>query len=519
MRAPTEIVDGSSASRSSVGTESLVSVGTLTSPRPVARFGDEFRSFPAVPSLTSGVDPGLLPLQGRVERMLVSEGGYVLVTGWLADEGSDPLAFRVTGAGLDLLIPADSILRHARGDVETIVRAGAYDYGFLAFARSPSPAALKQPLAVEVGSANEALRIAVGPQVVSDRRLLDALLIAATGQQAHGGATAGLHRFAAGAAGSAAVALFQSHAAGHVARCHVHRFRPRPVARSFVTVLFGATEPVKLQPILFRQGGIDFGEWIYVCNSPEDAEAVMRLGRLVSDLYDVAITVMVMPDNVGFGAANNAAVAQAASDSIVLVNPDVYPLPGHAGALRDALDRRTLGTGLWGGLLFYDDHNLMHSGMYLDRDTAFRRQGLGRAPGPGEASAVDLLRVEHFDKGVPFEEASWRRPKAVPAVTGAVMAFARRPFERLGGFSTRYIYGHYEDADLSLRWAAEGGTVAVDPLLRLVHLEGQGSKPKGEQYRAAAVFNRHLFTLRHGAAYDRDPGAFTAARDLAPGGA
>ena len=131
-------------------------------------------------------------------------------------------------------------------------------------------------------------------------------------------------------------------------------------------------------------------------------------------------------------------------------------MPGHAGALRDALDRRKPGSGLWGGLLFYDDHNLMHSGMYLDRDTACRARGMGRAPGPGEASAVDLLRVEHFDKGVPFEEELWRRPKAVPAVTGAVMAFARRPFEQLGGFSTRYFYGHYEDADLCFRLRRAG---------------------------------------------------------------
>ena len=60
-------------------------------------------------------------------------------------------------------------------------------------------------------------------------------------------------------------------------------------------------------------------------------------------------------------------------------------------------------------------------------------------------------------------------------------------------------------------------TMAVDPLLRLVHLEGQGSRPKGEQYRGAALLNRHLFTLRHGAAFDRNPGAFTAAREFAPG--
>ncbi len=35
-------------------------------------------------------------------------------------------------------------------------------------------------------------------------------------------------------------------------------------------------------------------------------------------------------------------------------------------------------------------------------------------------------------------------------------------FEKVSGFSTRYIYGHYEDADLSLRWKASVGPVMID---------------------------------------------------------
>ncbi len=482
-----------------------------------ARIAEASRSLVPVPSDAPRSRAPLLLLNGVIERAFVSETGYLLVLGWLGDEGSGAVSFTIRAGGVELSLSPHSVLRYARPDIENAIRPGAFDYGFLAIDKAASPTALKQPWEIDIRSATTALTVDVHPQVVSDQRLLDIWLIAAAGVPSHGGSAFGLHRFMAGAAGAAAVALFQAHVAGHVARRHVHRFRPRPVERSFVTVLFGTTEPIKLQPILFRQQGIDSGEWIYVCNSPEDAEAVMRLGRMVSDLYDLMITVIVMPDNVGFGAANNAAVAEAASQAIYLLNPDVYPVPGHAASLRASLERRALGAGLWGGLLFYDDQNLMHSGMYLDRDTAFHRETLGPTSRPGEGVAIDLLRVEHFDKGVPFEEARWRLPKRVPAVTGAVMAFARPAFERLGGFSTRYIYGHYEDADLSLRWAAAGGLVAVDPLLRLVHVEGHGSKPKGEQFRAAAIVNRHLFTLQHREAFDRNPDAFTVASDIARG--
>ena len=75
---------------------------------------------------------------------------------------------------------------------------------------------------------------------------------------------------------------------------------------------------------------------------------------LVSDLYDLTMTVIVLPGNIGFGAANNLAVSQAASDAIYLINPDVYPVPGHAAALRAKPRAVSRSATLWGGLLFYD---------------------------------------------------------------------------------------------------------------------------------------------------------------------
>ena len=93
------------------------------------------------------------------------------------------------------------------------------------------------------------------------------------------------------------------------------------------------------------------------------------------------------------------------------------------------------------------------------------------------------MRVEHFDKSVPFDDREWQQPRKVPAISGAVMAFDKAAFEKIDGFSTRYVYGHYEDADLSLRWGNSIGTVAIHPQLRLIHLEGQGSRARGEEYQ------------------------------------
>ena len=132
----------------------------------------------------------------------------------------------------------------------------------------------------------------------------------------------------------------------------------------------------------------------------------------MSDLYDLSIVVIVMGDNAGFGAANNIAVGHASSPSIYLVNPDVYPVPAYAAAVRDTLDHQPLGDKLWGGLLFYDDDTLMHGGMFVEQDLCFGRNGLNRSAGPAGSAPFGLLRVEHFDKGVPFDEARWTRPRS-----------------------------------------------------------------------------------------------------------
>ena len=77
-------------------------------------------------------------------------------------------------------------------------------------------------------------------------------------------------------------------------------------------------------------------------------------------------------------------------------------------------------------------------------------------------------------------------------------------FEKIGGFSTQYVYGHYEDADLSLRWAENIGPVAVHPQIRLIHLEGQGSKVRGQEFRGAAIANRYFFSAQFGELFAED---------------
>src|SRR5271169_6403203 len=52
-----------------------------------------------------------------VERFLVSESGFCLLLGWLADEGCEIPRFRLLGSDFKIEFPFQNILRNARADV------------------------------------------------------------------------------------------------------------------------------------------------------------------------------------------------------------------------------------------------------------------------------------------------------------------------------------------------------------------------------------------------------------------
>ena len=294
-------------------------------------------------------------LSCSVERFLVSESGFTLLIGWLADEGIDNPRLELIGSEFNIELPRSSVFRYARKDVEDHVRGGAYDYGFLAFGQSPSKTLIKQSVLFQAASVAGSFQAKITPEIVSDKRLMDTLLQIVATYEAHAGKQSAIYGFLSGPAGDALINLFRVHVGSSIANPYIERFRPRKVTHSFVTVLFGSTEPIKLQPLLFRAANVDFGEWIYVCNSPEDADTVLRLARQMAELYDVMITVIIMGDNAGFGAANNVAIEHAASERIFIINPDVYAVPAYAEMFQNVLTNGDLGKTLWGGLLFYDN--------------------------------------------------------------------------------------------------------------------------------------------------------------------
>jgi GT2 family glycosyltransferase len=257
---------------------------------------------------------------------------------------------------------------------------------------------------------------------------------------------------------------------------------------SIIVCLFGKVEYLYVQQAVFaRQSGIGDYEFIYVCNSPETAEPLLREAKLSSMIYGLDITVILLSANAGFAAANNIAAQYARTGRLMFTNPDIFPHDADWARRHSAIvdDLPEAQTALFGVPLFYDDGSLMHGGMYFDLDTlpSFTQ---------GRRQETAILRVEHYGKGAAPDTLEFLRPRPVPAVTGAFISTRRDWFERLEGFSEEYIFGHYEDADLCLK-SLEAGRVPWLHDAKLWHLEGKGSTRQA-QHEGGSVVNRWLFT-------------------------
>jgi len=222
---------------------------------------------------------------------------------------------------------------------------------------------------------------------------------------------------------------------------------------------------------------------------------MLREARMGNRIYGINQTVMVLNGNAGFGAANNVALNVARSDRVMIVNPDVFPKDLDWAAKHTALldNGPPAATRLFGAPLYYDDGSLMHGGMFLEKDNSISMIN-------NKYCRRSLVRVEHYGKGAPPEAGHFLRPRPVPAVTGAFISIERDWYEKLGGFTEDFVFGHYEDADLCLK-SIEQGTAPWIQDLKLWHLEGKGST-RLPPHEGGSIVNRWLFSHRWGGLID-----------------
>jgi GT2 family glycosyltransferase len=182
------------------------------------------------------------------------------------------------------------------------------------------------------------------------------------------------------------------------------------------------------------------------------------------------VTLVELPDNLGFGRAVNAGVRAGEGDAIVLVNNDVLVAPGFVDAIVAPLASPRVG--MVAGLTTIPETNLVDAfGIELDRALASYNRAR-RAPVGTRAGRL-----------------------AMPS--GGAAAYRREAWETAGGFDEA-LFAYGEDVDLGLRLRSLGWEAAEAPAARGVHLGGASAGVDSPFQRELAGFARGFLLRRYG---------------------
>ena len=433
------------------------------------------------------------PLEGFIEVAVPVESAGLLLKGWVLHGAED----RVTSASVvsffgrrcAIALPLAPVMRPdvVKAYAEK-VPGGRPDSGFLAFVPVDDLSSTESYWFLEVTTDSGALlrspfRLGARP---ASRAGVDLCL------DLMGEAKADLVPQFERGVGPALVHYWQ---AGHVRTPDISEtvFGPQPEAPalSVIVPLYGRIDFVKHQIAAFSndqafQSGAGAHELIYVLDDPGKSEDLARLARRCFEAYGVSFRILDPKANFGYSTANNLGAAHARGKHLLLLNSDV--IPKASGWSADLLARYGAlpNCGVLGCRLLLDDGGLQHAGIDF----------LPCATLPG------AFVNTHPAKGLPVSFDPHIGPSIVPAVTGACLLIDRALYLRVGGLSTDFVIGDFEDSDLCLKVRATGLDVYYTPEVELYHLERQSfgvvAEGAAERRQALTYYNMWLHAKKWG---------------------
>ncbi len=212
-------------------------------------------------------------------------------------------------------------------------------------------------------------------------------------------------------------------------------------------------------------------EIILVDSSAQDGKAE----ALETLKCDIPVRYVAMPENLGFGAANNEGFRYASGKYLFCLNPDTLLVNNAIKELFDYMESHPR-CGACGG-------NLYHENMH--RAISFRRI----LPGVLWEFSEGCKRFpEHvlYGKNSRFNHTG--HPIKVGYITGADLMLRAELIEKIGGFAPEFFM-YFEETDLCCRIHRAGYDVMSVPSAKIIHLEGKSMgdepvNPKKYEYYA-----------------------------------
>ena len=239
-----------------------------------------------------------------------------------------------------------------------------------------------------------------------------------------------------------------------------------------VTVTYGATPSVTFMLESLHRTTIGLGQPVEVTLVVQpDADGIVATPSVahLSDWVDV----VELPENIGFGPANNLGVERSTASFIALLNPDLELVEGWLEPLAGALETDDA-IAIAAPPLLTPDGELEEAGATVD--DAGVTVGVG---GPRSSVSYDEAMT---DRDITYASA-------------ACWLVRRSAFEAVGGFDPRYAPAYYEDVDLALRLREAGLRSHLVTQCPVVH---HHSGPDSSR-AAIAERSRGLFVERWGA--------------------
>lgn len=180
-------------------------------------------------------------------------------------------------------------------------------------------------------------------------------------------------------------------------------------------------------------------------------------GRILDRFPEVRC--LPLPENVGFGRANNEGLKIAKGRKILFLNPDTLLLNNAIKILSDYLDGHPQ-VGVCGGNLYDEDMDPAHSYRMMLPSIKWELNGLLHG----------LIEKCCWASNSQFNYTG--NPLSVGYITGADMMVRREVLDQVGVFSPLFFM-YYEETELSFRIKEAGFDIVSVPGAQIQHLEGK----------------------------------------------
>ncbi|MEE0800144.1 MAG: glycosyltransferase family 2 protein [Gemmiger sp.] len=198
-----------------------------------------------------------------------------------------------------------------------------------------------------------------------------------------------------------------------------------------------------VRSVLAHTPGPDFS--LYVVDNASPDQCGERLAR--TDFSDSRVTVICLPQNVGFGKGHNTVLDRLDSDVHFILNPDVVIDDTILPAMSDWLLRHP-DVAMATPQLFFPDGRIQH----LPRR---KPQILAMAVRQFPKLVKNVGFCRRLNAHYTMQDEDLSIPQPIEFCTGSFMAVRTDVFKKVGGFDPDYFM-YVEDADLTQRVLQEG---------------------------------------------------------------